>query len=101
MTVTPKIAARQIVAARAERANRPVFTSQTGVVRPQRVRVVETWEDYCFICSRCTDHAGEHYDVAEYVRQFVSERVIDGVKYVHTSTYVDRAEGPGMPNPYL
>lgn len=102
MKVTPALAARQIAAARAARVvpfggDRLAFTSETGVVRPVRIETVETWEDYCFICSRCTDHAGEHYDVAEYVQTYTSERVHDGVRYIHTSTYVSRAEGPGMP----
>ena len=70
MTVTPKTAARQIVSARAERAHKPVFTSETGVVRvvPQNI-MPNVWDDeddpHCFICKRHTDHFAEHDDLVE------------------------------------
>lgn len=68
MNTTPATVARQIVTARAQRAHRPVFTSETGVVRPTRVPrpghspVVEN-DPHCFVCGRHTDHWGEHDDM--------------------------------------
>lgn len=67
MNVTPKTAARQIVLARAERAAKPVYTSETGVVRPVRVEAAPIVEDdpHCFVCGRHTDHFAEHDDMVE------------------------------------
>lgn len=75
-------------------------TSTNSVAMDQRQRpartIEETWEDYCFICSRATDHVGEHLSMVEVVGQYVSERLDEesNVLYRHTTTYVDRAEGP-------
>lgn len=49
-----------------------VYTSETGTAHGKFVgpvflgmpEVHETfYDDYCFICKRCTDHVGEHDDV--------------------------------------
>lgn len=100
MNVTPATMVRQINAARAAvpfGGDRLAYSTKTGDVRkPERV---EIWDDYCFICSRATDHMGEHYDVAEVSTQrtetFLSS---DGKRlYVTHTTRTKRAEGPGMP----
>lgn len=49
-------------------ASTPAYTTETGVLSPaQRDRLVRAeqalcTEDYCFVCSRATDHFGEHSD---------------------------------------
>ena len=111
MATTPRTLARQIRNARNAQANvivagsRHAFTSETGVVRPERIQTpnartkrIETWEDYCFICGRCTDHTSEHYDVAEYSEQSTRESYDperDTLYIMHESS-VSRAEGPGL-----
>jgi hypothetical protein len=69
VNVTPKTVARQIVLARAERAAKPFFTSETGVVRvtPQNIEpnVWDVDDAHCFVCSRHTDHFAEHDDLVE------------------------------------
>lgn len=46
-----------------------VYTTTTGqahgtMVGPEFLGMpevrVEVWDDFCFICGRCTDHSGEH-----------------------------------------
>jgi len=62
MTATPATMVRQIAAAKAaviDRGQRPVYTTTTG--DPIKVETVTQYEEYCFICSRCTDHAGEDH----------------------------------------
>lgn len=74
MNVTPKVHAQQVRRA-AERKSavvhdvrRLAFTSETGVIRPQRPEPEpEPVEDdpFCFVCGRCTDHFAEHDDLVE------------------------------------
>lgn len=79
MNVTPKIMARQITVARAERAERVrvsrvaprtrlVFSSETGVQRADNSPAI-VWDDesdpHCFVCGRHTDHFAEHDDMVE------------------------------------
>lgn len=102
MNVTPKIVARQIIFARAQESKRPAFTSETGVVRPERpVKVretVEVWEDFCFVCGRPTDHIGEHEDMegVTYVSRTEEYVTDNGVRWVtHTAyTYPPNWNGP-------
>jgi hypothetical protein len=75
MNVTPNTLVSQVAAARAARVvpfggDRLAFTSQTGVVRPERdpqtgwTGIVED-DAHCFVCSRHTDHFAEHDDLVE------------------------------------
>lgn len=76
MNATPKTMARNIRAARTQRAQvvpatilRLAFTSETGVIRPERKEVapvgMDEHEPHCFVCGRHTDHFAEHDDMVE------------------------------------
>ena len=71
MTASPTLAARQIKTAQVERASRPrvAYSTRTGD-SPRPALRSQSWaawddEEYCFVCSRCTDHVGEHDDLIE------------------------------------
>lgn len=56
MNASPATMVQQITAARARNV-RPVYSTSTGDAPKVYTEVL--WDDYCFICSRATDHAGE------------------------------------------
>ena len=59
-------------------------------------KVEDYYEDFCFICSRATDHAGEHGDVVEVSTYYVTEEfdaTANIIRRWHAS-YTRQAEGP-------
>lgn len=98
MQITPKTMARQIHVAEAQRVERArvarvatrtrlAFTSETGVVRPQRkdehYGIVVEDDPHCFVCGRHTDHFAEHDDMVEAgtARYGMTDGLFDGNVY--------------------
>lgn len=71
MNITPRTVNEQIITARVQRAQRPVYTTSTGDMptdlRSGQRLVVQTHEHdpHCFVCGRHTDHYAEHDDMVE------------------------------------
>ena len=74
MNITPAVAARQIVAARVERAtqyagDRLAYSTRTGDAPRVWVETtpmgMDDHEPHCFVCGRHTDHFAEHDDMVE------------------------------------
>ncbi len=61
MTASPATLAKQITTARARNIT-PVYSTSTGDAPKVYTEVL--WDDFCFICSRATDHAGEDHSDA-------------------------------------
>jgi hypothetical protein len=63
--MNPNMVAKNRTARLVREARTPVFTSTAQSARERAIARAErdlVTEDYCFICSRCTDHRGEHDD---------------------------------------
>lgn len=49
----------------------------------------EVWDDFCFVCGRCTDHFGEHDDIPgivyeQEITQYGSQTVYYNRTYVQS-----------------
>jgi hypothetical protein len=68
MNMNPAAVASARTARLAREAATPVYSTDTvSAARRERERLIAAAEDYageefCFICSRATDHRGEHED---------------------------------------
>lgn len=102
MSITPQTMARQMTVARQQRTERArlahvapnirlAFTSETGVQRPKPpAETVEIFDDYCFVCSRCTDHLGEHDDIDDVKYEQDTERYFDEERNIWFVTHTSR-----------
>lgn len=103
MTVTPNTMVAQIVAARSAngfKGDTLAYSTSTGDAVKVWHETHEIWDEFCFICGRCTDHSGEHTDrveVSEYVLRTWDEMSKDGRTMLHFKEHSIRtfeAEGP-------
>lgn len=63
--MNPNTVAQNRTARLARQGQTPVYVTSTSLALAKRLREAELalcTEDYCFVCSRCTDHFGEHSD---------------------------------------
>lgn len=63
--MNPMMVAQARTARLVAEATTPVYSTSTEGARRARLDRAERalcTEDFCFVCSRCTDHFGEHSD---------------------------------------